>query len=82
MSERRRVHRPAAPPIRRLLLPIHAHSLVEILTAAAAHGVPFSPGLKMYRDIKPITEDELRSSCGRSGGQDGKNLFPDEKTPK
>jgi hypothetical protein len=64
------------------LLPIHAHSLVEILTAAAAHGVPFSSGLQMYRDIKPISEDELRSSCGRSGGKDGKNLFPDEKTPK
>jgi hypothetical protein len=63
------------------LLPINAHSLVEILTAAAAHGVPFTSGTKMYHDIKPMSEDELRSSCGRAGGKDGKNLFPDEKTP-
>jgi len=61
------------------LLPIHAHTLVEIMTAAAAHGAPFSPGPQMYRRIAPLGEEELRSSCGRPGG--GKNLFPDEKSP-
>src|SRR5262249_29839268 len=63
------------------LLPIHAHSLVEILTAASAHGVPFLSGPRMYRRIEPMGEDELRG-CGRPGGPDGKNLFPDEKSPK
>ena len=61
------------------LLPIHAHSLVEILTAAAAHGVPFSAGPQMYRRIAPLSEDELRS-CGRPG-KGNKNLFPDENDP-
>ncbi len=62
------------------LLPIHAHTLVEVMTAAAAQGAPFSPGPQMYRRIAPLSEEELRSSCGRSGGKSG-NLFPDEKSP-
>jgi hypothetical protein len=58
------------------LLPIKAHSLVEVLAAASAHGVGFTAGKKMYRDLKPLTEDQLRG-CGRPGPE-GKKLFPDE----
>jgi hypothetical protein len=62
------------------ILGINAHSLVEVLTAAAAHGCPPPEGQKMYRNIAPLGEAELRA-CGRPGGKDGKNLFPDEPPP-
>lgn len=58
------------------LLPIHAHSLVEICAAAAAHGVPFTAGKQIYHELPPLSADELRN-CGRPGAA-GKNLFPDE----
>ncbi len=58
------------------LLPIKAHSLVEILGAAAAFGVPFTADKQMYRNLPPLAEPQLRS-CGRPG-PDGKKLFPDE----
>jgi hypothetical protein len=62
------------------ILPINAHSLVEVLTAAAAHGCPPPQGQKMYKKIDPLSEDQLRA-CGRPGGKDGKNLFPDDPPP-
>jgi hypothetical protein len=53
------------------LLPSHHHSLVEILAAAAPFGCTYTGGQKMYRQISPFTEAELRS-CGKD------NKFPDE----
>lgn len=53
------------------LLPAHHHTLVEILAAANALGCAYTPGKRMYRDIRPFTDEELRS-CGRE------NKFPDE----
>jgi hypothetical protein len=58
------------------LLPINAHSLVEICAAAAAYGVPFTAGQKIYRDLAGFAPGELQS-CGRDGAG-GKKLFPDE----
>jgi hypothetical protein len=52
------------------LLPINAHSLVEIMTAASGHGLPFTPGPEMYRSIPPLKTKELRD-------QVGKGSFPD-----
>ena len=52
------------------LLPIRAHSLHEILTAATVYGCDFTDGKEMYRNLKPFSEAELRT-CGN-----GK--FPDE----
>jgi len=53
------------------LLPIHAHSLVEIMQAASGHGCEAPVyDLTMYRKLKPLDEAELRA-CG--GGK-----FPDE----
>jgi hypothetical protein len=52
-------------------LPIHAHSLVEVMQAASGHGCePPTYDLTMYRKIDPLKEGELRA-CG--GGK-----FPDE----
>jgi hypothetical protein len=61
------------------LLPINAHSLVEVCAAASAHGVGFNPGKQMYRSLPPLSEDELRG-CGRVSQhrEPGKKLFPDE----
>jgi hypothetical protein len=53
------------------LLPAHHHTLVEILAAAGAHGCDYTTGQKMYRDLKPMSEAELRA-CGKDG------KFPDE----
>ncbi len=53
------------------LLPAHHHTLVEILAAAAPFGCDYSPGQQMYRNIKPLSEAELRA-CGKY------NKFPDE----
>lgn len=53
------------------LLPPRHHTLLEILTGAAAFGCAFTPGQQMYRNIKPFTEEELRA-CGKDG------KFPDE----
>ncbi len=64
------------------VLPINAHSLVEVLTAASAFGVPFTTGRQMYRSVPPLSESELRA-CGRpdpSGQQPA--LFPDEADPQ
>jgi hypothetical protein len=55
------------------LLPAHHHTLVEVLEAAAPYGCPYTRGKKMYRDVRPFTEQELRA-CGRNG------LFPDENS--
>jgi hypothetical protein len=52
------------------LLPIRAHSLHEILTAASVYGCAFTDGKEIYRNIIPLSEAELRA-CG--GGR-----FPDE----
>jgi len=62
------------------LLPIHAHSLVEIMAAASAFGAGFTAGRQMYMNIPPLGADELRG-LGRSGGADGKKLFPHESPP-
>ena len=64
------------------VLPINAHSLIEVLTAASAFGVPFTTGRQMYRSIPPLSEGELRA-CGRpdpTGAQPA--LFPDESDPQ
>jgi hypothetical protein len=53
------------------LLPAHHHTLVEVLAAAAAFGCDYTPGQRMYRNIKPLSESELRA-CGND------NKFPDE----
>jgi hypothetical protein len=58
------------------LIPIHAHSFVEISAAAAPYGVPHNPGKQMYHSIPPFDEAQLRDACGRSGSS--KKLFPDE----
>jgi hypothetical protein len=61
------------------LLPIHAHSLVEVLAAAASHGVGFTAGQQMYRNIAPFPEDVLRSRCGiQPANAEGRPRFPDE----
>ncbi|MGI8792406.1 MAG: hypothetical protein ACR2H3_04420 [Acidimicrobiales bacterium] len=52
------------------LLPARHHTLVEVLTGAAAQGVPFTSGPQMYRELYPLTPAELKT-CGN-----GK--FPDE----
>ncbi len=36
------------------LLPINAHSMVEIMTAAAQHGVAHPAGMKMYESVDPF----------------------------
>ncbi len=65
------------------LLPIHAHTAVEVLTAAATHGVGFTAGPNMYTDIKPYSAEDLRLSCGLTPpGVDGKKRFPHEKAPE
>lgn len=67
------------PSTRRLacigyLLPPSHHSLVEVLTGAAPHGIGFTEGQKMYMNIKPLSPAELRA-CG-----DGK--YPHERHKK
>jgi hypothetical protein len=47
------------------------HTLVEVMVAAAPFGCDYTPGEKMYRDVKPLSEATLRS-CGKDG------RFPDE----
>ncbi len=60
------------------LLPIHAHSLVEVMAAAGSHGVPYTAGQSMYHNIAPFAEDDLRANCGLTpSGAKGKR-FPDE----
>ncbi|WP_198120265.1 eCIS core domain-containing protein [Massilia rhizosphaerae] len=54
------------------LLPINAHSLVEILDVAQHHGCPYEPGPLMYRQLLPMSTQELRVVGG--------GRFPDEKT--
>ena len=51
------------------------HSLVEVLEAAReVAGVSFTDGAGMYRDILPLSTDQLQA-CGRDG------KFPDELAP-
>jgi hypothetical protein len=54
------------------LLGYRHHSLVEVLAAAEPFGCSYTKGRKMYRHIKPIDEQTLRTYGG------GK--FPDEPT--
>lgn len=64
------------------LLPIHAHTLVEIMTSAATHGAGYTAGQQMYRNIAPYTEESLREACGLTPAKpDGKKRFPDEAAP-
>ena len=60
------------------LLPIHAHSLVEVMTSAATHGAGYTAGQGMYRNIRPYGEETLRADCGLTPLKDGKKRFPDE----
>jgi hypothetical protein len=56
------------------LLPTHHHSLVEVMEGASGNGGPaFSSSQRMYREIQPFTEPELRSKVGP---------FPDEVSGK
>ena len=52
------------------LLPIRAHSLIEILTVAASQGCPFTADRSMYQTLKPYSGDELRRI--------GRGRFPGE----
>lgn len=53
------------------LLPINAHSMVEVLQAAKPYGTsPYREGREMYADVAPLSEAELRA-CG----------MPDESYP-
>jgi hypothetical protein len=52
------------------LLVFGHHTLVEVLTAAAAFGPTFTPGQMMYTNIKPLGPDELKAL--------GKGKFPHE----
>ncbi|MBM4343045.1 MAG: hypothetical protein FJ100_06675 [Deltaproteobacteria bacterium] len=64
------------------LLPIHAHTLVEVMTSAATHGAGYTAGQQMYRNIAPYTEESLREACGLTPAKpDGKKRFPDEAAP-
>jgi hypothetical protein len=68
------------------LLPIHAHTLVEIMAAASAFGAPFTAGRQIYTQIQPFTPAELRA-LGRDNPQAASDpegrakLFPHEATP-
>jgi hypothetical protein len=68
------------------LLPIHAHTLVEVMTAASAFGASFTAGRQMYTNIAPFTPRQLRS-LGRLNPQaatdpEGRTtLFPHESNP-
>lgn len=67
------------------LLPIHAHTLVEILAAASAFGSSFTAGRQMYTNISPFSEQQLRD-LGRDNPQKRNDprrpkLFPHEATP-
>ncbi|MGN5633985.1 eCIS core domain-containing protein [Streptomyces sp. AC154] len=42
------------------------HTLVEIMAAAEPFGCAYDPTQGIYRNISPLTEEELRS-CGRDG---------------
>ncbi|MFF3258251.1 DUF4157 domain-containing protein [Streptomyces sp. NPDC002932] len=42
------------------------HTLVEIMAAAEPFGCEYDPTQGIYRDIRPLTEAELRS-CGKDG---------------
>lgn len=54
------------------LLPINAHSMIEVLQAARPYGAsPYPEDRTVYTAIKPLTEDELRA-CGVD------NRFPHE----
>jgi hypothetical protein len=57
------------------MLPAHHHTLVEILEAAEPHGCSFTKGQRMYRDLHPMSENELKA-CGKDG------KFPDESAPE
>lgn len=46
------------------LLPFGHHTLVEVLTAASAFGAAYTPGEKMYTNIKPLGTEELRALGG------------------
>ncbi|MFQ5408821.1 MAG: hypothetical protein ACE5FI_10445, partial [Anaerolineales bacterium] len=48
------------------LVPIRAHSLVEILVAAKPFGVPFTKGVEMYKKIDPLPESELRANVAEN----------------
>lgn len=56
------------------LLPIRAHSLVEVMTGAADFGLPFRQGQLMYTQIAPYSNAQLRKF-----GKD--NKFPHETSP-
>jgi hypothetical protein len=54
------------------LLPIRAHSLVEILEAAKPWGADYTPGRGMHHDIRPVSEKSLRKNVAAGA------KFPDE----
>lgn len=58
------------------LIPIRAHSLVEIMVAAKPYGADFTPSPKMYRSIAPLAEAELRDNVAVD------RRFPDEGDSK
>lgn len=54
------------------LLPINAHSMIEVLTAASTFGASSFPNDEtVYRYVEPLSQDELRD-CGKD------RRFPDE----
>ncbi|EOD58543.1 hypothetical protein H480_43210 [Amycolatopsis vancoresmycina DSM 44592] len=47
------------------------HTLVEVMAAAKEYSCDYTPGRRMYRDVRPLAEATLRA-CGKNG------KFPDE----
>ncbi|WP_199351089.1 DUF3626 domain-containing protein [Haliangium ochraceum] len=48
------------------LLPIRAHSLIEILVVAAAHGCVYEENQNLYKSLQPFSQSELRRIGGGS----------------
>lgn len=57
------------------LLPINAHSMIEVMEAAKTFGTtPYPDDETVYRHVKPLSDEQLRD-CGKDG------RYPDEADP-
>jgi hypothetical protein len=55
------------------MLSSNDHSFHEMMMTAKDYGLPYTPGLRAYRDVAPLTEQELRANVAID------RTFPDEK---
>ncbi len=55
------------------MLSSNDHSFHEMMMTAKDYGLPYSPGLRAYRDVAPLGEQELRANVAIE------RTFPDEK---